>query len=56
MTISDDSRAYGKFADGAMGDSKKRYSRTVSISCNDVESSASMQEVCTLKAIRLTQL
>jgi hypothetical protein len=53
--ISDDSRAYGKFAD-SYARSRKRHTRTVSRSGNGVGSDASMQEGSILYAIRVIQL
>jgi hypothetical protein len=55
MTISDDSRDYGKFADGATYN-PERHTRTVSSSGSSFGSGASMQEGSTLKVIRLTEL
>jgi hypothetical protein len=56
MTISDDSRVYGNFSDGARCDPAKRRTTTVSRSDNGVGSGVSMQEGSLLKAIRITQL
>jgi hypothetical protein len=50
MTISDDSRDDGKFADGATR------TRTVSRSRNGIGNGASVKEGSTMKAIRFTQL